>query len=224
MIRLPIRLVVFDVDGTLTKHKSVWWRLHEAFGTTKEGGVYFDQYFAGDISYQEWADLDAGLWKDKPVETVMSLVRETEIVSGATETVQALRDRRIRTAILSGGLDLMADYIASRVGIDYVLTNKLETNCGLLTGRVEVLVGWGEKIEEIKTINEHFAVPLEQTAFVGDGKNDISVFSVVGLSIAYNPEHDEVAEAADFTVRDNDLRAILPIILDHDYKGNKTKK
>jgi phosphoserine phosphatase len=223
LIVLPIRLVVFDVDGTLTKHKSVWWRLHEAFGTTKEGGIYFDQYFAGEISYQEWADLDAGLWKHKPVEVVMDLVRNTELVPGAKEAVEALHKKGIHTAILSGGLDLMADHIASRVGIDYVLTNKLEQNSGMLTGRVEVLVGWGEKVKEIKMINDHFKIPLSQTAFVGDGKNDISVFSVVGLSIAYNPEHDEVAEAADFTVRDNDLRAVVPLILGHGHENIKTK-
>ena len=38
---MNVRLVVFDVDGTLTQHSSVWWRLHELFGTTKEGKLYF---------------------------------------------------------------------------------------------------------------------------------------------------------------------------------------
>ena len=59
---LDIELVVFDVDGTLTKHSSVWWRLHQHFGTTDEGKQYYDRYFAGEITYDMWADLDAGLW------------------------------------------------------------------------------------------------------------------------------------------------------------------
>ncbi|MFW9982583.1 MAG: phosphoserine phosphatase, partial [Candidatus Thorarchaeota archaeon] len=64
---MSIKLVVFDVDGTLTKHSSIWWRIHELFETTKEGKQYYDQYFAGEITYDEWAELDAALWKDKPV-------------------------------------------------------------------------------------------------------------------------------------------------------------
>lgn len=204
---------MFDVDGTLTKHSSVWWRLHEAFETTLAGKKYFDQYFAGEITYQEWADLDAGLWTGQSVERVMEIVRATKLVNGAKETVDVLRKNDIRTAILSGGLDLMANDIAQRVGIEYVLTNKLIHKNGLLTGEVDVLVGWGEKVEEIKHITSHFGIPLERTAFVGDGKNDMSVFSVVALAIAFNPEHEEVAGAAKVTVREEDLRSILPHIL-----------
>ena len=54
---------------------------------------------------------------------------------------------------------------------------------------------------------------LEQTAFIGDGRNDISVLKVVGLSIAFNPEDQDVADAAHVVIRENDLRAILPHII-----------
>lgn len=220
---MAIRLVVFDVDGTLTTHKSIWWRLHEVFGTTRQGGIFFDQYFSGEITYQEWADLDAGLWKGKPVDKVMEVVEATSVSRGAQETVQSLHQNGIQTALLSGGLDLMANHVASRLGVGYTLSNRLLHEDGLLTGEVEVLVGWGEKVREIEIINDHFAVPPELTAFVGDGKNDISVFSVVGLSIAFNPEHDEVAEAADVVVRDDDLRSILPFVLNHGHESSSTK-
>lgn len=222
ILTLDIQLVVFDVDGTLTKHSSVWWRLHEAFETTVEGRKYFDQYFANEITYEEWAALDAGLWAHQPVEEVMKIVKATHLVDGARETMEALRANKIHTAILSGGLDLMANDIAERVGIEYVLTNRLLHKNGHLTGGVDVLVGWGEKVEEIKHITDHFRIPLEKTAFVGDGKNDMSVFSVVGLSIAFNPEHQEVADAARVTVREEDLRSILPHVLPSGYERRST--
>jgi len=209
---MTIKLVVFDVDGTLTRHSSIWWRLHEAFGTQKEGRVFFDKYFAGEISYRQWADCDAGLWKGKSLDEVMEMVRATELVPGALETIHTLKARGIFVAILSGGVDLLADDIARRVGIDYVLTNKLRHSNGMLTGEVEVLVEWGEKVREIKQIADHFGVNLADTAFVGDGRNDISVFRRVGLSIAFRPEHQEVADAAQAVVRDDDLRGILQFI------------
>jgi phosphoserine phosphatase len=82
-----------------------------------------------------------------------------------------------------------------------------------LTGGVEVKVGWGEKIHEIREILDHFGVSLSETAYVGDGKNDMTIFSHVGLSIAFRPESEEVAEAAMITIKGNDLRHILEHIV-----------
>jgi phosphoserine phosphatase len=212
-LKVDIKLVVFDVDGTLTQHNSVWWRLHELFGTTKEGQIYFDQYFAGEIDYIQWADLDAALWKGQSLERVLEAVRNTKVVKGAKEAIQILREHGINTAILSGGLDIMANDVARRIGIEYVLTNKLVHVDGYLTGKVENVVGWEEKSEHIQKILEHFGVAREQTAFVGDGRNDMSVFPVVRLAIAFNPKDQEVAEAASIVIREDDLRAILPHII-----------
>ncbi|RDE13936.1 MAG: phosphoserine phosphatase [Candidatus Thorarchaeota archaeon] len=209
---MTIKLVVFDVDGTLTRHTSIWWRLHEVFGTQEEGRVFFDKYFAGEITYRQWANSDASLWKGKSLSRVMEIVRTTELVPGAKETVSALKKMGINVAILSGGVDLLADDVAARVGIDYVMTNKLRHTNGMLTGEVEVLVEWGRKVRHIKQVADHFAVSLKETAFVGDGLNDISVFRRVGLSIAFRPERQEVADAAQAVVRDDDLRGILDFV------------
>ncbi len=210
---MVIQLVVFDVDGTLTKHSSVWWRLHEHFDTTVEGKIYYDQYFAGDISYDDWADLDAGLWKGRTLEEVMKVVQSTQLSPGARETIQTLNDKGLKTAILSGGLDIMANEIGRRLGIEYVLTNILHHQDGILTGKVDNLVAWGDKAKSIQQICNHFEIPLEKTAFVGDGRNDVSVFKVVGLSIAYNPEDQEVADAADVVIHEDDLRVIIPHVI-----------
>lgn len=210
---MNVRLVVFDVDGTLTRHSSIWWRLHELFGTTKEGRLYFDQYFAGEINYEQWADLDAALWSGESVSKVKEIVSATELVPGVRETIATLNNHGIKTAILSGGLDIMADDIAKRAGIEYVLTNKLGYKDGILTGTVENIIGWAEKADHIQTILDHFNVTLEETAFVGDGRNDISVLSVVGFPIAFNPEDQEVADSAQVVIRENDLRAILPHVI-----------
>lgn len=210
---MDIQLVVFDVDGTLTKHSSVWWRLHQHFGTTEEGKQYYDKYFAGEINYDMWADLDAGLWKGKTLDEVMKVVTATQLTPGSEEAIQTLKDHDLKTAILSGGLDIMANDIARRVGIDYVLTNILRHEKGILTGDVDNLVAWGGKADVVHQINKHFEIPLEKTAFVGDGRNDMSVFKVVGFSIAFNPEDQDVANAANVVVRDDDLRAILPHVI-----------
>jgi phosphoserine phosphatase len=215
---VAIKLVVFDVDGTLTLHSSIWWRLHEEFNTQEEGKKYFDLFFDDKITYQEWADYDAGLWKGQPLDRVLQVVEETELVTGARETIKKLKEHGIQVAVLSGGLDILANHIARCVGIDYVLTNRLLSENGILTGGVEVKVGWGEKVQEIRQINEHFGVSLKDTAFVGDGRNDLSVFQEVGLSIAFRPEDEEVADSAMVVVQDEDLRDVLPHIIPEIYQ------
>jgi len=210
---MTIRLVVFDLDGTLTTHNSSWWRLHEHFKTHEEGGRFYDRYFAGEIDYQEWANLDAGLWKGQPLSDVLKIAEETEIMPGSLETVNELKARGISVAVLSGGIDILAERIVERIGIDYLMVNKIHHENGIITGQVDVNVGWGGKAEEIKQVCKDFNVELSETAFVGDGKNDIAVFPVVALSIAFNPETEEVAEAASVVIRKMDLREVLPIIL-----------
>jgi phosphoserine phosphatase len=219
---LNIKLVVFDVDGTLTTHNSIWWRLHELFNTETEGKIYYDQYFAGEIDYNTWADLDAGLWKGKSLQVVIDAVEHTEIVDGAYETVAELKRNGIFVAILSGGLDILAESIGKRVGIDYILTNELLHKDGVLTGDVVSHVGWGEKVSAIEQICTHFGVTLAETAFVGDGRNDISVLKVVGLPIAFNPEHKEVEEVAKVTIKNGSLNKILGYVMGGNKNNMKT--
>ncbi len=210
---MAIRLVVFDLDGTLTTHNSSWWRLHEYFETHEQGSIYYDKYFAGEIDYQEWASLDAALWKGQKLSDVQKIANETELMPGAIEAVKELKRNGIQVAVLSGGIDILAERIVDRVGIEYLLVNKIRHENGIITGEVEVNVGWGGKAKEIEQICAHFDIPLSDTVFVGDGKNDIAVFPVVAMSIAFNPENEDVAKAASVVIRNKDLREILPIIL-----------
>lgn len=46
-------------------------------------------------------------------------------------------------------------------------------------------------------------VPLEQTAVIGDGQNDVFMFKVAGLSIAVDNASDEVKKAADHVTASN---------------------
>jgi len=51
---------------------------------------------------------------------------------------------------------------------------------------------------------------LEEICFVGDNLNDVPVFEVVGLPIAFNPKHKSVEEAAKYTIYDfNELKPFL---------------
>ena len=65
-----LRLIVFDVDGTLLKVTSSWQFLHEKLGTWNKGKQHAEEFYQGIITYEEWARLDLeyiarwNLWLD----------------------------------------------------------------------------------------------------------------------------------------------------------------
>ena len=69
-----LSLVVFDVDGTLMKAVSSWQFLHEGLGSWGKGKQYAEQFFRGAITYENWARLDASLWRGLKLERVRQMV------------------------------------------------------------------------------------------------------------------------------------------------------
>ena len=58
-----IKLVVFDMDGTLLKPRSCWAYIHEHFGT--DNSEMLEKYIEHKISDQEFVKSDISLWQEK---------------------------------------------------------------------------------------------------------------------------------------------------------------
>ena len=132
----PIELVVFDMDGVLIDNGSSWVLVHRHFGVQNEGGL--TRYLAGQIDDHEFVRTDVALWTKKgPVHTTMldKILSRPDFMLGARETVKALHDHGMVTAIVSGGLDYMANRVAHALGIDDVYANGLHVDArGNITG------------------------------------------------------------------------------------------
>ena len=62
--RQRFKVVVFDLDGTLTTEKSIWEYIHRVLGKWEGYAEEFQKLFlAGHISYEEFCRLDARVWK-----------------------------------------------------------------------------------------------------------------------------------------------------------------
>lgn len=205
MIR-KIRLVVFDLDGTLTPVDSLWRYLHQAFGTWDQGKVASRKYRRGEISYTQWAEIDAACWAGMPLSKVDRVIEDIPYRDGAKEVFQELKKREVTTAIVSAGLSLLADRAARDLGADCVFSNELETNDGHLTGRIKVKVAVNNKREIIEQIADQFSLPLRKVALVGDRSFDLSHPEC--LRIAFKPKDVVARREADAVVED-DLPRIL---------------
>jgi len=211
MIRRQIQLAVFDLDGTLTKIESIWQYLHMKLGTWDEGRISAEKYWRGEITYQEWAEKDSKLWKDVPVEKVISILREIPYVEGAVETFEELKRRGVWTGIVSAGISLLADRAKKELGADFAVANKLLHEEGKLTGKIRVKVSLKNKDEIIKEMAWMLGVDLESCAVIGDNIFDLP--DVVGLKIAFNPRSADVREIADIVIESGDLRDVLECLI-----------
>jgi phosphoserine phosphatase len=202
-----IRLVIFDLDGTLTPVDSLWRYLHEAFGTWDRGKIAALKYRRGEISYKEWAETDAGNWAGASLSQVTNMLERIPYREGAREVFDELRRRQVRTAILSAGLSILTDKAAKELGADVAFSNELETNNGRLTGGITVRVAVNNKKEIIEQIATRLEIPLRNVALVGDRAFDLSHTEC--LRIAFKPKDEVAKREADFVVEDDNLTRIL---------------
>jgi len=212
------KLVVFDVDGTLMKVASSWQFLHEKLGTWDKGKQYAEQFFNRVITYEEWARLDAYLWRGLPLKRVQEIVDDIPYMDGAREVLTALRNVGLKVVSISAGLSLVTGRIEREIGVDASLANELKVENGFLTGKVKVNVSVHNKDMVLMRMLKKFNLKVDECAAVGDDETLIPLFKKVGLSIAFNPRSKVVEEQADVVVKGDDLREVLPYLLG---KGNQ---
>lgn len=210
-----IGLVVFDMDGVLIDTMSSWKYLHDYYGTNNEQSV--DDYLKGNIDDLEFIRRDVSLWlkKNKIIkkEKIVEILSVLPIMKGAEEFVSFLKDHNIKTAIVSAGLNMLAERAKNELGIDYAFSNgvKIDEN-GNLSDKGVLGVKLMYKDENIKFLSKKINIPYNEIAAVGNSCFDIPMFEICGLGIAFNPEDDCTREAADFVVEDKDLSNIIPFI------------
>jgi phosphoserine phosphatase len=207
-----LRLVVFDVDGTLMKVVSSWQFLHERLGTWDKGKQYAEQFFRGTITYEDWARLDASLWKGLKLERVRQIVSSIPYTNGARHVITILRRNDFKVVLLSAGLSIVTERIEREIEVDDSLANELKVENGLLTGEVKVNVSVDNKDTVLLGMLKKFNLEIDECVAVGDDETLIPLFEKVGLSIAFNPRSGVVEERADVVVKGDDLREVLPFL------------
>jgi phosphoserine phosphatase len=213
-------LVCFDVDGTLIRHPSdkvIWEILNLRFvGDDSVNQERYRMYINGEISYADWVRLDVGGWMETGATRagVEEAVREFELYEGAMETVHRLKDHGCFLAVISGTINTVIDVLFPDHPFDDVFSNKILYNGD---GRV---CGWEAtpydlhgKPEALRNLARRHGVPLERTAFVGDGENDVPIIGVAGCVVAFNPRSAELERGADYVLKDRNMLELLDVLM-----------
>lgn len=208
-----LKLAVFDLDGTLIKPRSSWRYLHQKLGTWEAASINTDLFYKNKISWKEWANRDAKLWKGTSINEVERIAKKCPIIDGAKEVTRSLRDHDFNMAIISGGLSCFADRVGQELKIPNIFCNKLISENEVLTGEVENVVTQTNKCQHLALLLERLCLSLQQTVAIGDDFTMIPMFKIVELSIAFNPSNLDVSKSACITIDGQNLMDVLPYIL-----------
>lgn len=209
-----LRLVAFDMEGTLTADPTVWEVMHRKLGTWESHGLkYWQRYLAGDIAYDDFAQLDVAAWKGAPEALLEESVLEVGMLPGCAELLASLHARGIRTVVISNGLLRMASRLVREHGMAGALANHARAEGGVLTGEVDILVPYEQKADALRQMMERLGVGPQETAAVGDSRADGAMFRLARLGIAFRPSDPDVARLADRVVETDNLRDVGRILL-----------
>ncbi len=212
MVHFPhYKLVVFDLDGTLTAERSIWEYIHVKLG--KWYGYaedYQRRFLQGKISYRRFCELDAQVWRGMRVDQLRDIVRTVPFNPGADELTSMLKDLGLKLTLISSGLDVLSEWVEEKYGFDYGVSNRLLHEDGILSGEVEIKVHYDRKAEWVRNIMDMFGVRDDEIIAIGDSAGDMEMLEMAGFSISFNSSSAELDGMADVVIMSNDLSQIIP--------------
>lgn len=204
------RLVVFDMDSTLVDAEAIN-ELARAGGVHSHIADITRRAMEGELNFAEALRERVSLLEGLSDEEIRQIADELPLMRGAEETVKSLHNRGYETAMVTGGFYIMAERIAEKLGIEYVVANELVFENGHLTGEVRGELVKGNKGDALRKISDELGIPLERCVVVGDGANDLPMMEEAGLAIAFNANKILYA-AADIITEGADLTTVLNYI------------
>jgi len=204
-------LIIFDVEGVLydaeylpllaekmNKEKEVW-------EITKKG-------IQGEIDWEEGLRKRVELLNGLDYQTCKDVADSMPIMTGAKEVCSTLKKAGWKLMAVSGGFTIITDRLKNELGLDHIFTNELVFNNEKLDG-VVVNVNADKAKPAISKITE-WDEKKENITVVVDGANDVKLFDISDLGIAFRAQ-DLVKDLATVTLDDKDLSKIIPIINNH---------
>jgi len=203
------RLLVADMDSTMITVECID-ELADYAGRRAEVAAVTERAMRGELAFEEALDARVALLRDLD-EAVIDRCHEerVRVTPGAKALVRTMRAQGAYCLLVSGGFGRFADRVASDIGFDAAVANRLDIVEGRLAGTVaRPVLGARGKLEALREAAAMRGIPLSDTLAVGDGANDVPMLAAAGLGVAYHAK-PAAAAAADARIEANDLTALL---------------
>ncbi len=213
---MKFKIVFFDCDGVLLIGKIPWRRLHRIGGISSEQGrKWWNAHYSGKLKHQQWIkNIEEVYIKNGMNKTIFKeTLNHHEINPEIYPLLDYLKKRKIKTAIISSGIDEYVKSVAQKLKFDFWRSNhSFSFN---RKGELKKINYFGidEKVKpyQIKEICQKLKIEPKETLFVGDSINDLEAFKLTGHGVLYKTkENDDYEKFAWKVIRD--LREIKEIL------------
>ena len=201
-----LRFAFFDVDGVILRHRSSWQLIHSRLGTVDIAKVHRAlavEYCA--LTYRDWAFVDVFLWRGKDRNSIK--LREEDFTPGIFELLEYLNSHGVYIIVISGGLELVYEYIRDYVDL-FVSNSLIYVDNKIFSVNVHV----STKEDIVQFLERFLKIDWSKSLAVGDSVIDVPMLRRARYSIAYNPADAEVTKYARFVVYGSDMYPILQIV------------
>ncbi|HEC63380.1 MAG TPA: hypothetical protein ENI38_03225, partial [Candidatus Acetothermia bacterium] len=130
-----MRLGLLDMDGTVLMGRSLSALAH-AFGLEEKLRELDVEKERLGLSEREVAARIARLFAGRPLRELKRIVDFIPFTPGAVWWVKRVREAGAQVALVSDSWRPLVERVARRLGVDLVWANDLETELGLVTGRL----------------------------------------------------------------------------------------
>jgi len=209
------KLVLFDMDGTLIKDRTIF-----VISEKKGFNNKLTEVLKKNIEpYQKSIEI-ARFLKGFNSKEFLEIFRKIHLQENIVEIIEKLKEKDIKTALATDSYLLFADDLKKRLNLDYVFGNNLIIKNDVITG--ELIIHNNQKVacdggriysickeKVLSQLCERLNIKNKQTIAVGDGIVDIGMIKEAGIGIAFNSSR-AVQKYAD--VITDDLSTILDYI------------
>ncbi|RLF55913.1 MAG: hypothetical protein DRN27_10120, partial [Thermoplasmata archaeon] len=203
-------LVMFDMDGTLIDGRSIF-----IFAENKGFKDKLLQSLKNDTKPYEKSIEIAQFLKGESRDELLEIFRKIPLQKNVEKILQILKEKNIKTAIVTDSYQFIADDLKKRLGFDYAFANNLIIEQGIVTGElllnnnnlkrcdagIMYSICKGLILDKLcKMLN----IAPDEVIAIGDGVVDIGMIKKAGLGIAYKASED-VSKNADISIDDFDV-------------------
>jgi len=200
-------IVIFDVEGVLIDGEFLP-EIAKMAGKQKEVQEITDKGIAGSINWEQGLRQRMNLVKGVSFSQCVEASNKLPFMKGAVEMAEELRKLECIMIGVSGGFSLLGNRVRAALGFDHVFSNELVFHDGRL-------IGYGLLVNANKRqiLDTAFGDMLKGTKKVAvvDGANDLDLFDLVDLKIAFNAQK-VVRERADILIEEKNLGRVVKAI------------
>ena len=206
-------LLVSDMDSTMITVECID-ELADFAGIKPQIASITERAMAGELDFTEALKARVALLAGLDENIIETCLRErVRAMPGAEILVRTMIRWGAHSVLVSGGFTDFAGPVAAMLGFAEVHANVLEIKDGRLTGTLSGdIVDASTKRAVLHSAAAIRRVDLRSALAVGDGANDLQMIAAAasagGLGAGYHPR-PQLSKAANFSIRHNDLTALL---------------